>query len=165
MTCGPWRPIFLEFYIARIVDLYLTTDVDQSLGSAEVKVRADIEGEADEVRFYISCGGDLVGSETVKVEHSVAQATFKTTRPRLWYPRKYGEQTLYKLEASLLAGEKPLDSSVKRFGLRRAQVVQRRFEDAVGTSFTFEINSPPIFCGGSNWIPADSFVSRISPHE
>jgi len=32
----------------------------------------------------------------------------------------------------------------------------------LGLSFYFKINGQPIFMKGSNWIPADSFQSRIS---
>jgi len=31
-----------------------------------------------------------------------------------------------------------------------------------GTTFFFQINNIPVFCGGSNWIPADNFIPRIS---
>ena len=32
-----------------------------------------------------------------------------------------------------------------------------------GTSFVFEINNVPIFCGGANWIPDDNFLPRVTP--
>lgn len=32
----------------------------------------------------------------------------------------------------------------------------------LGLSFYFEINGKPIFMKGSNWIPADSFQSRVT---
>ena len=57
--------------------------------------------------------------------------------------------------------EKIKDSISKRIGLRRAEVVQNKLLDATGTSFTFLINDVPVFCGGSNWIPADMFTPRV----
>ena len=163
MTCGPWKPINLEVYKSRISDLYFTTDVHKSLKTAEVVAKADVEGEASEITFEISLNGTIVSSETVKVVDGYATATFRTQNPELWYPATYGKQPLYLLTATLHANGSKLDGTSKKFGIRRAELVQRKLEDAPGTSFYFEINNIPVFCGGSNWIPADNFLPRISP--
>ncbi len=163
MTCGPWRPIDLEVYTSRIVDLYFTSNVSKSLDSAEVVAKIDIEGAATEVAFEISLDGRTLGSETVKVQDSFATATFRTQKPELWYPAGYGNQPLYLLTATAFSENQTYDKVTKRFGLRRAKVVQRKLEDAPGTTFFFEINNIPVFCGGSNWIPADSFIPSIKP--
>lgn len=61
-----------------------------------------------------------------------------------------------------------LDTVTKRFGIRRVRLVQDSLpedpKDPVsgGKAFYFEVNNTPIFCGGSNWIPADSFLSRVT---
>lgn len=162
MTCGPWKPVHLEVCTSRISDLYFRIDVDKSLKSAEVVAKADVEGEASEVTFEISLNGTTVSSETVKVVDRFATTTFRTQSPELWYPATYGKQPLYLLTATLLTSGSKLDSTSKRFGIRRAEVVQRKLEDAPGTSFYFEINNIPVFCGGSDWIPADNFLPRIS---
>ena len=163
LSCGPWRPINLEIYQSRISDLHCTTEVDKSLKSAEVVAKAEIEDDedGDEVIFEISLEGRLVGVETVKVEKSFAMATFKSQNPKLWYPHTYGEQPLHILKATLCRKQALLDTANKRFGIRRAKVVQRKFADNPGSTFLFEINNIPIFCGGSNWIPADSFTQSI----
>lgn len=165
MTCGPWKPVHLEVYTSCISDLYFRIDVDKSLKSAEVVAKADVEGEASEVTFEISLNGTTVSSEKVKVVDGFATATFRTQSPELWYPATYGKQPLYLLTATLLTSGSKLDSTSKRFGIRRAEVVQRKLEDAPGTSFYFEINNIPVFCGGSDWIPADNFLPRISPQK
>lgn len=162
LTCGPWRPIFLEIYHARISDLSFTTNVDRSLDSAEIVARAEIEGVADKIAFEISIDGAVVGTEIVSIDGDTASATFKTQKPKLWYPHTYGKQPLYLLSAKLYHKGIVLDSASKRFGLRRARVIQRRLTDASGLTFSFEINNIPIFCGGSNWIPADMFTPLIS---
>lgn len=163
LTCGPWRPIQLEVYDLRISDLYFTTEVGESLKSAEVVAKADVEGdeEGDEVIFEISLEGKMIGAERVTVENCFAMATFKSQNPKLWYPHTYGKQPLYVLSATLCRKGALLDTAKKRFGLRRAKVIQRKLYDAPGTTFLFEINNIPMFCGGSNWIPADSFTQSI----
>src|SRR5581483_6878377 len=77
------------------------------------------------------------------------------------WPRGYGDQPLYRLVATLRRGNEELDRHEIRLGLRRLRLVQRPLTDAPGTTFFFEINNLPIFCGGANWIPADSFTPRI----
>lgn len=124
---------------------------------------ADVEEgrDGDEVIFEISLEGEMVGAERVIVKKGFATATFKSQNPKLWYPHTYGQQPLYVLNAMLCRKNALLDTVSKRFGLRRAQVIQRTLDDAPGTTFLFEVNNIPIFCGGSNWIPADSFTPSI----
>lgn len=163
LTCGPWRPVNLEVYTSRIADLHFITNVDASLSRAELIAKAEVEGEASSVTFEISIDGKKGASETVRLENGFASATFHVKDPQLWYPYSYGKQPLYTLTATLIYGDDELDSASKRFGLRRAELVQRKLDDAPGTTFFFEINNIPLFCGGSDWIPADNFVPRISP--
>lgn len=160
-TCGPWRPINLEVYEARITDLYTTIKVDDSLKNATVIVNTESEGNASHVRFEVALDGKMVASETVDAG-SAASVTFHIANPELWYPIRYGKQPLYTIRASLIHNDIEVDSMSKRIGLRKAQLIQRELKDQPGTSFFFEINNIPIFCGGSNWIPADNFVPQIS---
>lgn len=161
MTCGPWRPINLEVYDSRLSDLYVDVDVDNSLKSAKVVAHATAEGGASVVRFDISLGNHHVASETVSFKDE-AVATFKVQSPELWYPIRYGKQPLYTIKATLLVGDKELDTMSKKIGLRKVELVQRPLKDQPGTTFFFQVNNIPIFCGGSNWIPADNFIPRIS---
>jgi len=153
----------METYTARISDLSFATNVCQSLKKAEIVVKAEVDGNAEEVMFNITYDGRKIAQNVVAVgENGIATTTFITQSPKLWYPCSYGAQPLYLLTATLLQEATPWDVCEKRFGLRRVRVVQRKLKDVCGTSFYFEINNIPIFCGGSNWIPADSFVPRIT---
>jgi beta-mannosidase len=161
MTCGPWRPISLEVYDSRVSDLYTCIDVDKSLKRAKVVANATTEGNASQVRFDVSLHGKAVASETVSTKGD-ASVTFHIGNPELWYPIRYGKQPLYTIRATILQDGHEVDSMAKKIGLRRAELIQRELKDQPGTSFFFEINNIPIFCGGSNWIPADNFIPRIS---
>ncbi|KAK0735073.1 glycoside hydrolase superfamily [Lasiosphaeria miniovina] len=163
LTCGPWRPINLEMYSARLADLSFDAAVDKSLCSADIRVTAEVEGAdaADSVRFDVSLDGTPVASETVPAGPT-ASASFHIADPALWYPVRYGKQPLYTVTATLVSGGADVDAVTKKTGLRRAELVQRALEDQPGTSFFFEVNNIPLYCGGSDWIPADNFIPRIS---
>ena len=164
LTCGPWKQINFELYDTRISDLYIHTEVtiDDFVSSAKIVANANIEGEGSDIEFELSFEGRTVKVENVKVERGFATTTFQVQDPQLWYPASYGKQALYVLKTTLYSGKYRDDSNSKRFGLRKVKVVQKDLTDASGTSFYFEINDIPVFCGGSNWIPADSFLPRIS---
>lgn len=158
LTCGPWRPINLELYESRISDLWCDIDVDESLKTATVKVNTTIEGTSAKVRFDVSLNDKSLARQEVEG----TDATFTINDPELWYPMRYGKQPLYTIKATLVHQGKDIDAVSKKIGLRRARLVQRPLKEQPGTSFFFEINNIPIFCGGSDWIPADNFLPRIS---
>jgi beta-mannosidase len=53
-----------------------------------------------------------------------------------------------------------IDTKLQKVSFRRARVVQEKLIDQEGLTFLFEVNNIRIFCGGSNWIPADSFFTK-----
>ncbi|CAG8978933.1 hypothetical protein HYALB_00011195 [Hymenoscyphus albidus] len=162
MTCGPWRPINLEISSSRIADLYFTSGVDKSLKSANIVAKADVEGDASEVKFSILFDGKEIASETVESTKNVASHTFTIEDPKLWYPIRYGDQPLYSLTATLIQDKTEISTVLKKFGLRRAELIQRPMNEQPGTTFFFQVNNIPLFCGGSDWIPADNFIPRIT---
>ncbi|KAG9258178.1 family 2 glycosyl hydrolase [Emericellopsis atlantica] len=161
LSCGPWRPVNLHIFESRITDLSARINVPKDLKKAEISTCALVDGRAATVKFDISLDGKQVASKTVDVADA-ARAKFTIEDPELWYPIRYGKQPLYTLKATLLDGQTEVHSSEKRIGLRRSELAQRPLKDQPGTSFFFEVNNIPIFCGGSDWIPADNFIPRIS---
>ena len=80
--------------------------------------------------------------------------------PMLWWPRGYGAQPLYTLEAVLTKDGVQCDRVSKRIGLRKLTV--RRKRDAWGESFAHEINGVAIFAMGADYIPEDNILSRLT---
>lgn len=170
LTAGPWLPVRLEAWSARIADLFCAPEVAPDLGSASLPVTLDLEvnehltiSELTLSLRLFSPTGDLLDETRLPVTDLHLQHLFALDTPQLWWPGGYGEQPLYRLEATLLWGEAVLHTQERRLGVRRLRLIQHSLLDEVGKSFFFEINGTPIFCGGANWIPADSFLPRLTP--
>ncbi|KAJ3041545.1 hypothetical protein HDV00_009020 [Rhizophlyctis rosea] len=165
LTAGPWRQVRLEIYQARIEDLAVHVDVNEAL-KASLSVDAAIEHPADgqSVKVEVAApNGDVVHSATVTLSGGHGLDSFSMENPQLWWPFGYGEHPLYTVTVTLLDKEgKTLDTQQKKIGLRRLRLIEEPLTSAPGTAFYFEVNNVPIFCGGSNWIPADSFTPRIT---
>lgn len=81
--------------------------------------------------------------------------------PRLWWPRGYGEQPLYQVEAELLdKSGKRLDIWKRKIGLRTMTVNTEK--DEWGNCFAHEVNGVKIFAMGADYIPEDNLLSRLS---
>ncbi|ELU41403.1 glycoside hydrolase family 2 protein [Rhizoctonia solani AG-1 IA] len=147
-TIGPWRPIKLETYAVRLSDVRVQGDLSalvvlKSSAGAVIKKAADL---------------------TVKGGQSIAEFELAKGEVDLWYPVGYGKQALYTVEVEVTdkSGSRVATHS-QRIGIRRARVVEDPLEGQDGRTFLFEINNVRIFCGGSNWIPADNFLTTITP--
>ncbi|KAF1811736.1 putative beta-mannosidase [Eremomyces bilateralis CBS 781.70] len=162
--CGPWRPVRLELYESRISSLRIDYDFPESLGEVRGTVSAPIEGlKGDRVNFKIRIrDSTVITIDAIVDEQRNAKQEFSIPNVLLWYPHGYGDQPLYDVEATLYEGDDVIHSTKKRTAFRKAELVQQ--PDDIGKSFFFRINGVDVFCGGSNWIPADSFTPRISEH-
>ncbi|QRV83983.1 beta-mannosidase [Ceratobasidium sp. AG-Ba] len=168
MTVGPYRPIYLHTFKTRITDLHAKASVSAvpSL-SRSLELTPTLSGNAsDAVRMEISlesADGRVVRVE--KFDHvSKVEWAFKEGEVALWWPVGYGQQPLYTVEVIVFDKfGSVLDKASKRIGFRRVELVQEPLSDAPGTTFLFEINGVRIFIGGSNWIPADNFLTTITP--
>ncbi|RFU26116.1 hypothetical protein B7463_g10222, partial [Scytalidium lignicola] len=168
LTCGPWRPIYLETYTARFKEFSPVANVAQTLSSAKVNVTAEVEGSQAaklEVRIF-DPKGKLVQEKSVPFsaeEPGIAKTEFDISNPDLWWPVGNGSQPLYQVIATVVSGDgTPLCNTSRRIGLRRLQLIQRLLEKEPGKTFFFEVNNVPIYSRGANWTPTDTFLPRIT---
>ena len=79
--------------------------------------------------------------------------------PELWWPNGHGAQNMYVFEISVKNND-CIDIKKVKTGLRDFKVQLEKDED--GNSFAFMVNGKPIFSKGANWIPGDSFTTRMT---
>lgn len=160
-TCGPWRPVRLETYHSRIADLRVDYTLDDELKSVTGKLSAKVEGSSgNKVAFQVQSGEEVVFEGSTNVKDGAAEIDFQVDDVRLWHPHGYGDQPLYTVTATVSTEGITLHQTSRRTGFRRAELVQE--PDSVGKTFFFRVNGVDVFCGGSDWIPADSFTPRVS---
>ncbi len=163
-TCGIWRDIeLLALDAARITDFEVLQE-HTAADTVNLTARVTIEA-AQPAAWSAICKLALADEEIAVVEAQVvgetAVAHITITDPQLWWPNGLGAQPLYTLEVTLFdASGNPIDRQQKRIGLRTLRL--DRQADEWGESFQFVVNGLPFFAKGANWIPADSFLNRVT---
>lgn len=160
-TCGPWRPVRLETYQSRIADLRIDYTLSDDLKTVVGRLFAKVEGSSGRtVSFEVKSGEKVVYGGFADVTDNTAEIDFRMDDIQLWYPHGYGDQPLYTVTATVANDGVNLHHATRRTGFRKGELVQE--PDSVGKTFFFRINNVDVFCGGSDWIPADSFTPRVS---
>ena len=161
-TSGIWKDVYLEKKEESEIEKFTFNTVSIINDVAEVEIKTIIKNERGnknklliklqfEDSFVEKQVNDCKKEETIRLNIS---------SPKLWYPNGEGEQILYNLSIQLVdAKEELIDEVSKLVGIRTIELVK----DIDGQpQFAFKINDKLIFCKGSNWIPADTFLPRVS---
>jgi beta-mannosidase len=164
---GIWKDIRLEGYSeARLAEVHLRQDHSSGKVIVEARITSEHWGEIPlaAVLKITTPNGEMIKKEAAISMQGVAVLELPIHNPQLWWPNGYGGQPLYQVLVSLISKDASrqglLDQHSYQIGLRTIELCQEH--DQWGRSFTFIVNGIPILCKGSNWIPADSFPTRIS---
>ena len=157
---GLWKDVdLIGISHPRISDVHLTQKHDDCI---TITATVDFDSPVTE-NFVVEMKlTDPNGMKTIINNSASCGMTLEALieEPQLWFPFGYGEQPLYSVEILLRDGDMILDSKTYQLGLRTIELDQS--PDEWGKSFTFVVNDIPIYAKGSNWIPADSFPTRLT---
>ncbi len=164
---GVWKDIRLEgFGEARLDNVHLCQMHTEEKVTVEARVAVERWKKVPLTAFVriTTPKGQLLEGKAAISNGDDGSVKIAIPNPELWWPNGYGDQPLYKVEVSLIKDGDPnhvhLDQRLFQLGLRKLELRQR--EDQWGRGFVFVVNGIPIFAKGSNWIPADSFPTRIT---
>jgi beta-mannosidase len=165
VTSGIWKPVDLVAWDdARVEDLHIKQNkIAGNLADLTAAVEVVAKGPATAtVQIENAANGKTVATKQVRLAAGVNNVAvdFAIADPKLWYPVGLGDQALYTFRAKLLVNNKIVDDRSKRTGLRTLELRQK--PDEHGISFEFIVNGIPVFGRGANWIPADSFPTRVT---
>ena len=165
VTSGIWRPVYLEAWNSlRISDIFYNqksvtakrADIDvefeilaQKSGSTTLRVIDEKSGKTLATKVATLAKGE----NKVVVPISIA-------KPKLWWTNELGEAHRYAFKAEVALNGTTLDSKHHDIAVRSLKVI--REEDKDGRSFYFELNGKRVFAKGANYIPCDSFLTRVT---
>jgi len=164
---GIWKDAWLEAYSSARLDTVHLRQEHRFDGSVSVSAEATLQRwDKSSVQLCLTLRdpNGKTFATTCKFLDGAATAVIEISDPMLWWPNGYGEQYLYEAQVTLRTeDEVVLDERDYQLGLRTLTL--RQEPDEFGESFTFVVNGVTVFAKGSNWIPADSFPTRISKEQ
>jgi beta-mannosidase len=165
VTCGILGDIeIIGFDTARLDDVHIQQFHQEDRVDLELEITVEtLTGQPVSARASVSFDGEEFVHDTNQISAGSASFSLTIEDPQLWWPNGLGEQPLYQVKVELLEGDLVLDSLEKTIGLRTLQLV--RVKDEWGESFHFACNGVPFFAKGSNWIPADTFVTQVAEED
>ncbi|MFN8433451.1 MAG: glycoside hydrolase family 2 protein [Anaerolineales bacterium] len=158
---GIWKDIYLEAYdSARIAEVHLRQKHDN--GKVTISARVEVEnGNAPlSATLLVTAPDGSEQAESVSLTSASGVVSLQVKNPQLWWPNGLGDQPLYQVRVLLSEGNQTLDEKKYQMGLRKIELKQE--PDEWGKSFTFVVNGHPFFAKGADWIPADSFPTRLT---
>ena len=164
VTSGIWRPAAIEGWdVARLDDVQVTQRALDDTRAQLVVAAVVTAARAGHARVTVAlAGGAALGAADKVLARGRNEVRLEVVieKPERWWPNGLGAQKLYTLETSLATGGVTRGRRQTRIGLRTLEVVNRH--DGDGKTFTVVVNGAPVFMKGANWIPADSFVTRVT---
>ena len=163
ITCGIWRPICLvAFDQARLDDVAIGQEHSKK-GHVTLTVELDATPAATvplKASASLWLGAEQLDSADADLDQGHGKIDFTVAEPKLWWPAGMGRQPLYTVKVDLLGADgQLLDSTARRIGLRTLRAIEQTDK----APLHFEVNGVPFFAKGGNWIPADSFATRMTP--
>jgi len=156
-----------------IEDIYYRTKINGEITfypklSYNVKVNgSEIFSKSDSIRVRISTKPDCLIDDEACIEKIIPVSGKKhfvnlnISDPQLWFPHDLGAPHLYSWEVCLIRNGEVLDSKTGKLGIREIKLLENPI-DTQSMGFMFEINKIPVYCKGSNWVPAECFTGSIS---
>jgi beta-mannosidase len=158
-TSGIWKKVELKSWDAcKIKGIYVIQDnLTDSL--ADLTVGIEIES-TDEKIITIKAYDEVWEKVKLKKGNNKLSITVHIPKPELWWPNGYGNQKLYDIPVYIADKNGILDSSIKKIGLRKIELITKK--DSLGKTFYFKVNNRPIFMKGANYIPQDHLQNRVT---
>lgn len=161
-TSGIWKDVYLEKKTKAKIEKFTfnTLSISDNIAKVEIKTFTRME-ESEKISLLVKLElGDSVVEQKINDAKTEESIILNIPSPKLWYPNGEGEQILYNLSIQLVDEKTELLNEINKLvGIRTIEIVKDKDGQP---QFAFKVNEKIIYCKGSNWIPADTFLPRIT---
>ncbi|MGL6201359.1 MAG: beta-mannosidase [Lachnospiraceae bacterium] len=140
----------------RINDVLISQTHEEDVVRLQLTVNTNVPADDISFRYTVS----LTDPEGNVTHYDQSPGDITIDDPRLWWPRGYGSQPLYRIRIEAGIGAKTEDVWERKIGLRTVGI--HREKDQWGESFAHVVNGMMIFAMGADYIPEDSLLPRIT---
>lgn len=160
-TCGIWRGIRIESWsglrIASVRPLVHLDEIEGARGQGRVEAHVELEwaGDSDATQHLTVEVAGKTEETAVDPGQTSACVLVDAGEVDLWFPRTHGAQPRYDVRVTVAD-----DQWSTRVGFRRVEL--ETAPDDEGSPFTIIVNGQQVYVRGANWIPGDTFVSRVT---
>jgi beta-mannosidase len=138
---------------ARLTEVVASSTLNESLtqGEISIEVAGNCHTPSVDVRLrLLDPAGRSIAEKTTPATNQggsfKASIELKADHPKLWWPRGYGSQPLYKAEVTLLVAGHPVQTELRTIGFRRITMPEH---------LHFVVNNVPVKLWGSDWVTPD----------
>jgi beta-mannosidase len=158
---GIWKEIRLEAFASRLSEVHLRQFHVDGVVRVEARLAVENWSHGLSARLQVTAPDGTARATGAALPSATGNSlALEIENPQLWWPNGWGDQPLYHVRVQLDRPGESLDAKTYELGLRTVEL--RQEPDEWGRSFTFVVNGRPLFAKGSNWIPADSFPTRLT---
>jgi len=158
---GLYRDIYIVSTSLGFLNNYNHT-IEFNDNIASLKVDTDFSKISDGViKAKLLYKDELIGVLEDEL-HTTNNFNFKIKNPKLWYPSGYGKQELYDLIFIVKNDKEEIEYRYK-LGLKKFFIDDSK--DEYGLKFKVYVNDKPIFLKGSDYIPMDNILSRVTKNK
>ncbi len=157
--------IYRDIYILSTELGYLDSFRHECTFLPDGSVQVDVDTE-----ICAHCGGTVAVTLSLQEDGTYLRAekaigdektlSFVLENPKRWYPIGFGKPTLYTLAICLQGEGGETQNYQYRIGIRQVEIDNS--PDAYGTDFCVRINGEKVFLKGTNYIPEDNILSRVT---
>jgi beta-mannosidase len=146
---GVFDSIFVESVEpGAIYDFVAGASLDESFnhGVVKVHVTGTISGKAVVVFSLLDPNGEAIAVERIPIEQAgdfAAETSLTVSQPSLWWPRGYGDQALYRIEARLVSDDQVHHEVHRAVGFRRIEMTE---------PLHFKVNGKNVRLWGGDWV-------------
>ncbi len=191
VTFGIWRPVRLETWSGtRIADVwYIQKDITAARARLRTVVEVESDEAITGASITITADGKIVARKDASLAPGLNKISldYEIKNPRLWWTNGLGEPYLTTMKLSLARSPSPIKDgsgysqgenpgtklytplsnrrgvggeAVTPLGIRSLRL--HNDPDRHGHNLYFELNGEPLFAKGSNMIPNDNFLARVT---
>ena len=167
VTEGIWQGVKLESWdTLRLADFSIaqpSVTAEVAKLQAQLELQSDVAGSAHVALHWRTPNGktgSLDRKLALRAGDNTVAIPFEIAHPDRWWPAGYGKPNLYDFHVDVAVDGTSVASADRETGLRSVEL--RRQKDRWGRRFEFVVNGVPIFAKGANFIPMDSFPTRVT---